>query len=93
MHHDGYPEHLGLEIAESIIQPGKINNWEIEHIQDTHTDLDYMYYIWSDYDKETFISIFEDASAFIDGKEKCIFVGKPEQLIEKYEITEDNLPF
>ena len=26
VHSDGYPEHLGIEIAESIIQSGKINN-------------------------------------------------------------------
>jgi hypothetical protein len=87
VHHDGYPEHLGVEIAESYEYYGKVHNWEIEHVQDLHTDLDYIYYIWSDYDKSTWISIFEDASAFIDGKEKCIFVGTPEQLITKYKLN------
>ena len=86
VHHDGYPEGLGLQIACSISKDSPNTSFygEIEHVQDIHTDLDYIYYIWSDYDKDTWISIFEDASAFTDGEEKCIFVGKPEKLIEKY---------
>ena len=92
VHSDGYPEHLGMEIAESYENYDKVNNWEIEHVQDVHTDLDYIYYVWSDYDKETWISIFK-TTTFNDEDEKCIFVGKPEQLIEKYEIKGDNLPF
>ena len=92
VHNDGYPEHLGMEIAESNEYYGKVNNWEIEHVQTVHGDLNYIYYIWSDYDKETWISIFKIPND--DGEnEKCIFVGKPEQLIEKYEIKGDNLPF
>ena len=100
VHSDGYPEHLGIEIAESYENYHKVNGWEIEHVQDIHTDLDYIYYIWSDYDKETWISIFDvgldewcgDSKKYIE-KDECIFVGKPEQLIEKYEIKGDNLPF
>ena len=88
VHHDGYPEGLGMDIAEMISKNNNPSlNWEIEHVQDIHTDLDYIYYIWSDYDKDTWISIFEDASAFTDGEEKCIFVGKPEKLIEKYKLN------
>mgnify|MGYP003680898674 CR=1 FL=1 len=83
-HSDGYPEGLGLDIAEMIASCKHVGSWEIEHVQDIHTDLDYIYYIWSDYDKDTWISIFEDASAFTDGEEKCIFVGTPEKLITKY---------
>ena len=86
-HSDGYPEGLGLDIAEMIDSCKHVGSWEIEHVQDIHTDLEYIYYIWSDYDKSTWISIFEDASAFIDGKEKCIFVGTPEQLITKYKLN------
>ena len=92
VHSDGYPEHLGMEIAESYENYDKVNNWEIEHVQDVHTDLDYIYYIWSDYDKETWISIFKTPT-FNGEEEKCIFVGQPNQLIEKYEIKGDNLPF
>ena len=92
VHSDGYPEGLGLQIADSIENYCKVNNWEIEHVQDVHTDLDYIYYVWSDYDKETWISIFKTPT-FNGEDEKCIFIGMPEELIEKYEIKGDNLPF
>jgi len=94
-HSDGYPEGLGVIIAESLLQPGKINNWEIEHVQTQHGDLEYIYYIWSDYDKDTWISIFEvgfpshcptcDQEVKGDKLDKCIFVGRPNALIKKYE--------
>ena len=98
VHHDGYPEGLGLDIAHSIKNNSGnsvITNWEIEHIQDIHTDLDYIYYIWSDYDKSTWISIFMDnrgdTCSCCGGKEDleelCIFVGEPKQLIEKYKLN------
>jgi hypothetical protein len=90
-HSDGYPEGLGLDIAMSILKNEKLTNWEIEHVQDVHTDLDYIYYIWSDYDKSTWISIFHVGLGEWCGKckryveeDKCIFVGEPKQLITKY---------
>ena len=93
-HSDGYPEGLGLDIADSIMNNVGVTNWEIEHVQTQHGDLEYIYYIWSDYDKDTWISIFEDNSfpGYCESCEqllpsrlgKCIFVGKPEQLITKY---------
>ena len=104
VHHDGYPEGLGVDIAKSIMGNGNsYTAWEIEHVQDIHTDLDYIYYIWSDYDKGTWISIFK-RDVFQDichecGSElgeytvesiqpsTCIFVGKPEKLIEKYKLN------
>ena len=46
VHHDGYPEGLGVQIAESLISYQKINNWEIEDLTHNHGDLDYIYYIW-----------------------------------------------
>jgi len=83
VHHDGYPEGLGLDIAKSITDDVSVGfGWEIEHVQTLHGDLDYIYYIWSDYDKETWISIFQ---GFGNGDDfECIFVGKPNQLITKY---------
>ena len=93
-HSDGYPEGLGVVIAESLLQPGKINNWEIEHVQTQHGDLEYIYYIWSDYDKDTWISIFEvgarheiceHCAQVTMYEDECIFVGKPNALIKKYE--------
>jgi len=95
VHSDGYPEGLGLDIANSIASmTQKIDGWEIEHVQDLHSDLDYIYYIWSDYDKGTWISIFFVGLGEWCGKckqyieeDKCIFVGTPEKLIEKYKLN------
>lgn len=90
VHSDGYPEGLGLDIAMSILKNEPISNWEIEHVQTQHGDLEYIYYIWSDYDKETWISIFsvKNVDCHYCGKEvnndDCIFVGKPDALINKY---------
>jgi len=86
VHSDGYPEGLGLDIAMSYVNYGTISGWEIEHVQDRHADLEYIYYIWSDYDKETWISIFE-VKPFIDFHGECIFVGKPGKLINKYKLN------
>jgi len=99
-HSDGYPEGLGLDIAESLAMNNNPTlKWEIEELQTLHGDLEYIYYIWQAYDKETWISIFEDNSfpgycetceQLIPSKlDKCIFVGKPEQLITKYGSQED----
>ena len=94
VHSDGYPEGLGLDIAMSVLKNDPISDWEIEHVQTLHGDLEYIYYVWSDYDKETYISVFEDNSfpGYCESCEQllpsklneCIFVGSPEQLITKY---------
>tara|TARA_R110000868_G_scaffold218386_1_gene468628 strand:+ start:929 stop:1351 length:423 start_codon:yes stop_codon:yes gene_type:complete len=105
VHNDGYPEGLGLQIACSISKDSPNTGFygEIEHVQDIHTDLNYIYYIWSDYDKSTWVSIFIK-DVFQDichecGSElgeyavesiqpsTCIFVGTPEKLIEKYKLN------
>ena len=95
-HSDGYPEGLGVEIAESIMNTYPVSGWEIESLTHKHGDLDYIYYIWQHPGKETWISIFE--VVFDDGTceccgqiryekddSKCIFVGTPDKLIEKYD--------
>ena len=97
VHSDGYPEGLGLEIAESFDSFGKIAGWEIEYLTTTHGDLEYIYYIWQKPNDTTWISIFEVSGFGYDtcetcGREvpledKCIFVGKPEKLIEKYKLN------
>ena len=51
-------------------------NVYIEDKDSPHGWLDYNYYVWGDYYKSIWISIF-------DGDE-CIFVGKPRQLLSKY---------
>ena len=98
VHSDGYPEGLGLEIAECFTNYGKINNWEIEDFSDIHSDLEYIYYIWQKPDDTTWISIFEVNYANDDceccgmtryrkNENKCIFVGEPEKLLIKYKLN------
>jgi len=100
-HHDGYPEGLGLDLANSIINSGSNYgvDMEIESLTAKHGDLEYIYYIWQAYDKDTWISIFEVGSfrhncsecgvllSVSNDQDKCIFVGKPEKLIEKYKLN------
>ena len=81
VHYDGYPSGLGLEIAESLLNYQKINNWELESLNTRHTDLEYIYYIWQHPMKDTWISIF--AVGWQD-EDECIFVGRPSNLINKY---------
>ena len=80
VHHDGYPEGLGLDIAMSVLKNKPFSGWEIEHVQALHVDLDYIYYIWSDYDKETWVSIFK-----LHEDKECIFVGELQDLQTKYD--------
>ena len=47
--------------------------------RDSHGWIDYQYYIWGDTYKDIWISIFSD--------DECIFVGKPQQLLEKYDTN------
>ena len=58
VHSDGYPEGLGLDIADSF-SCGKIAGWEIELLDTKHGDLEYKYYVWQAKGKNTWISIFE----------------------------------
>ena len=95
-HSDGYPEGLGIEIAESLLDSTKIDGWEIEYLDTRHSDLEYIYYIWQTPSKTTWISIFEtgwgntcdECGQMVPGKsDKCIFVGEPHKLIEKYKLN------
>ena len=69
---------------------GKICNWEIESLDAKHGDLEYIYYVWQAPGKSTWISIFEvnghlceHCDKYIQ-KDRCIFVGEPGNLIQKY---------
>ena len=84
VHSDGYPDGLGVDIARSYADQEIITGWEIEHVDDIHGDLDYIYYVWSDHSKSTWISIFK-VIPFEDQDGECIFVGKPNKLISEYE--------
>jgi len=95
-HWDGYPSHRGVEIAESILHGQRIEGWELESLESRHTDLEFIYYVWQAKGKDTWISIFErsDYSPMtwhLDYEEvqcfNCIFVGKPDKLIDKYKLN------
>ena len=87
-HSDGYPEGLGVEIAESLTKYKKISGWEIEPLHVKHADLEYIYYIWQAPLKTTWISIFEGMGNGLDFE--CIFVGEPQKLINKYKQDTNN---
>ena len=96
-HSDGYPEGLGLDIADSIMNNVGVTNWEIESLTHKHGDLEYIYYIWQAPGKETWISIFHVGLGEWCGKckryveeDKCIFVGLPTELIKKYKQNTNN---
>ena len=95
-HSDGYPEGLGLDIAEMVSSCKHVGSWEIEELQTQHGDLEYIYYIWQAYDKSTWISIFtvgsyremcEHCDQITNYEDECIFVGTPEKLIKKYKLN------
>ena len=95
-HSDGYPEGLGIDIAESLLDSTKITNWEIEHLDTKHSDLEFIYYIWQKPQSEAWISIFEvgwgntcdECGQMIPGQsDKCIFVGRADKLIGKYKTN------
>ena len=99
VHSDGYPEGLGVDIAMSIEhEHPSLHGWEIEELATKHGDLEYIYYIWQKPDDSTWISIFEingfgyceTCGQDVPTEDKCIFVGKPKDLINKYkENTND----
>ena len=82
-HHDGYPEGLGLDIADCLLNGVKLTNWEVEYVDVVHGDIEYMYYVWQDHGKDIWISIFE-MHQWSDKDAECIFVGTPEKLLTKY---------
>ena len=88
-HHDGYPEGLGVEIVESLLDSTKLSGWEIEYLDTRHGDLDYIYYIWQAPLKTTWISIFE-LKPWSDEEDECIFVGEADKLINKYKTNTNN---
>ena len=99
VHSDGYPEGLGLDIADSF-SCGKIAGWEIELLDTKHGDLEYIYYVWQAKGKGTWISIFEvnytnddceccGMTRYRKNDNKCIFVGTPKDLLTKYGSQED----
>ena len=93
-HHDGYPEGLGVDLATTMLDSGSWNGvtLEIDSLDTRRGDIEYMYYIWQAPIKSTWISIFE-VKPWSDEGDKCIFVGEPQKLLEKYKqgMIEDKL--
>ena len=93
-HHDGYPEGLGVDLATTLLDSGSWNGvpLEIDSLDTRRGDTEYMYYIWQAPIKSTWISIFE-LRPWSDEGDKCIFVGEPQKLLEKYKqgMIEDKL--
>ena len=75
-HWDGYPEHRGVEIAESITKCKKIDGWEIESLHARHSDLEYVYYIWQHPMKDTWISIFVTRLLSVIVRILFVFINK-----------------
>ena len=63
-------------IAAFKMKPGDIY---VENPDTQHGDIEYITYVWGIENKDIWMSIFDTY------KEKCIFVGKPQQLIDKYD--------
>ena len=84
-HHDGYPEGLGVDLATTLLDSGSWNGvpLEIDSLDTKRGDIEYIYYIWQAPLKTTWISIFE-TRPWRDEEDKCIFVGEPSNLIDKY---------
>jgi len=57
-------------------QPGDLY---IENPDSKHGDIEYVTYVWGDDGKSIWMSIFDTY------EKKCIFVGKPQELIDKYD--------
>ena len=53
----------------------------IENPDTQHGDIEYVTYVWGDDGKGIWMSIF-------DIEDGCIFVGKPQELIDKYEYDD-----
>ena len=50
----------------------------IENVDTEHFDIEQVTYVWGTENKDIWMSIFDTY------EDKCIFVGKPQQLIDKY---------
>ena len=89
-HSDGYPEGLGVQIAESFLHNDSVY-LEFEHQDIIHGDIEYLYYIWSAPEKSLWSSIFE--RDWEVGDFECIFVGQPQKLLDKYKHTAINTEY
>ena len=68
-------------LAAQYVAAFKINAGDlyVENPDTQHSDIEYITYVWGTENKDIWMSIFDDY------EEKCIFVGKPQELIDKYD--------
>ena len=87
-HHDGYPEGLGIDLATTLLGGNSSDAvpLEIDSLDTRRGDVEYIYYIWQAPLKTTWISIFE-TRPWRDEEDKCIFVGEPQKLLDKYMLN------
>jgi len=91
-HSDGYPEGLGVDIANSLLDSTKLTNWEIDSLDTRRGDVEYIYYIWQAPMKTTWISIFETHPyGWASKNDECIFVGEPSDLIDKFNESSEEV--
>ena len=57
-HSDGYPEGLGVEIADSIINNVGLNGIEIEPLTHKHSDLEYIYIIYGNHQVKKHLLVY-----------------------------------
>ena len=74
--------HYGLEKGNKIQEGNVYLDWPGTE----RCDIEYTYYIWAVDGKDIWISIF---SGGMGHNPDCIFVGKPEKLLEKYDKKRD----
>ena len=92
-HHDGYPEGLGVDLATTLLGGNSSDAvpLEIDSLDTRRGDVEYIYYIWQAPLKTTWISIFETRpwryEGIEDEEDKCIFVGEPQKLLDKYNTS------
>ena len=95
-HWDGYPEGHPTQLANWLINKKIVNGigrdsynvanglgclaaQYVAAFKMEAGDIEYVTYVWGDYGKSIWMSIFDTY------EDKCIFVGKPQELIDKYE--------
>ena len=66
-------------IAAFKMGPGDLT---VENPDSKHFDIEYITYVWGDDGKGIWMSIFDTY------EKECIFVGKPQELIDKYEYDD-----
>ena len=101
LHHDGYPEWQGVQLANWIHSNARQDGAALaaklvhDHYYDScylyadHQNIDhqYTYIIWTGDSKDIWISCYDQYSS------RCVFVLKPEKIISKYMKQDDPMDY